>query len=112
MAIRFKCPNPGCQKALSVKDEAAGKKLACPICKKSFTVPVPRAAPGPAPKPAAPVPTAADLEDIAAAALAGGPGDGAAKAAAGPAKEAGTIDFTCDYCDTALHLPAEMAGKK
>ncbi len=31
---------------------------------------------------------------------------------AGPAAAPATVDFTCPYCDTELHLPAELAGKK
>jgi hypothetical protein len=30
----------------------------------------------------------------------------------GPAAAPTTVDFTCPYCDTELHLPAELAGKK
>src|SRR4051812_4111543 len=100
MTIRFKCPNARCQKVLTVKDELAGKRARCPICKQSVTIPVPMAAPPPA-----------DLEDLAAAAFADEPAEKKAAAAA-PRPEARTIDFTCSYCDAELHLPAEMGGKQ
>ncbi len=98
MPIRFKCPNPDCRKALSVNDKAAGKKVACPVCKKPVIVP-------------APVGQAADMEDFAAAALAGDEPLTTRSAAALP-PEARTIDFTCDYCDAELHLSATEAGKQ
>lgn len=44
MPIRVKC---SCGKALSVKDELAGKKVKCPGC--ASAIPVPKAAPAPAP---------------------------------------------------------------
>src|SRR5262245_9756867 len=99
MTIRFKCPNAKCQKVLTVKDELAGKRARCPICKQSVNIPAPFSAP-------------ADLEDFAAAAFAEDPAEKKAAAAAAPPPEARTIDFTCDYCEAALHLPAEMGGKQ
>jgi hypothetical protein len=30
----------------------------------------------------------------------------------GPVEAPTTVDFTCPYCDTELHLPADLAGKK
>jgi hypothetical protein len=89
MVIKFKCPH--CHKALSVKEHLAGKRAPCPACKKVLVIPAPQAAP-------------ADLEEFAARALADEP-----QAAAVPA---GTIDFTCPYCDEALHLPANLGGKQ
>lgn len=99
MPIRFKCPH--CKKPLSVKDHLAGKKGACPACKKPITIP-------------APVAAAADLEEFAARSLADepAPATAAAKADGAPAAPAGTIDFTCPFCDAELHLPAEQGGKQ
>src|SRR5437879_3709240 len=101
MTIRFKCPNAKCQKVLVVKDELAGKRARCPICKQPVSIPAPVSAPPPP-----------DLEAIAAAALAGDPPEKQAVTATAPPPTARTIDFTCSYCDAALHLPAEMAGKQ
>src|SRR5437879_5433237 len=92
MAIRFKCPH--CHKPLSVKDHLAGKKAACPVCKKSMTIPSPLSVP-------------ADVEAFAAEALAEKP----AEAAAAPASTQ-TIEFTCPFCDEELKLSADLAGKK
>src|SRR5262249_31932199 len=36
MTIRFKCPH--CQKPLGVKDQLAGKKAKCPVCKKDIMI--------------------------------------------------------------------------
>ncbi len=56
MTIRFQCPD--CDRALSVKDEAAGKKARCPKCSRLVEVPRPAgeppAEPAPPPEPAAP----------------------------------------------------------
>jgi predicted Zn finger-like uncharacterized protein len=81
--IRVKCP--GCSTALNVKDDAAGKVVACPKCKERIKVaaaesdqvdeaPVPPAAkpkgvvskpaPAPVPKKKAPPPPDEDLDDI------------------------------------------------
>jgi hypothetical protein len=110
MPIRFVCP--GCKKNLSAKDEHAGKKLTCPACKKPLTVP----RPSPAVKPAAPtaegrpVPerlangSPEDVEAAAAALLSDAP-------AAAPG-EATTIEFTCDYCDAPISVPATEADKR
>jgi hypothetical protein len=100
MTIRFKCPNAKCQKVLVVKDELAGKRAKCPICKQSVSIPAPVSAPAPA-----------DLEAFAAAAFAADTAEKKAAAAA-PPPETRTIDFTCNYCDAELHLPAEMGGKQ
>ncbi len=96
MPIRFKCNH--CQKALKVEDALAGKRVACPACKKPVVVPVPTAAP-------------ADLEAFAAAALAEGDNKAKPKEEEKP-KAAGTIDFMCPFCDAELHLSVELAGKK
>ncbi|HYT87166.1 MAG TPA: hypothetical protein VEL76_00470, partial [Gemmataceae bacterium] len=107
MSIRFKCPNPTCKKALTVKDDLAGKKAACPACKKSLTIPRPQ------PAAQVPGPSAEDLEALAAAAFADEPAaPGKAAAAPEPAKDQQTIDFKCEYCDTPLQAPATEAGKK
>lgn len=89
MPIKFKCPN--CQKLLNVRDHLAGKRAACPACKKPLVVPAPQAAP-------------ADLEEFAARAL----GDEQETAAG----QAATIDFACPYCDEPLHLSADLGGKQ
>ncbi|HZY87187.1 MAG TPA: hypothetical protein VFE78_20290, partial [Gemmataceae bacterium] len=111
MPINFNCPH--CHKPLKVKDELAGKKGPCPVCKKPLVVPKPAAAPKaaatpPAPAsngPPAPAPApAVDVEAEAAALFADGP----AKAEAPPQ----FIDFPCPQCDEPLHLDAALAGKK
>lgn len=136
MTIRFKCPNPSCQKALTVKDELAGRKAPCPSCKTTLTIPRPKvpapagpAGAGPAPaadkprpaaKPkapvAAPVAPPPDLEDLAAAALAGEtappPAEKPEADGKAGAKEAAPIVFKCEFCDTELKVPAAEAGKK
>jgi hypothetical protein len=99
MPIKFKCPNPSCQKTLSVKDQLAGKKAACPACKKVLTIPTPPTVATPAP-----AVSGQDAEALAASFLADEP-----KAAA---EEPTTIDFTCPYCDEELHLNGELAGKQ
>ena len=58
MTIKFPCPN--CKKPLKVKEELAGKRAKCPACQKILTIPKPVAAP-------------ADVEALAAAALADKP---------------------------------------
>src|SRR4051812_13491876 len=93
MPIRFKCPH--CKKALGVKDHLAGKKAACPACKKVLVIPAPVSAP-------------ADVEDFAAQALAGPkPAPEAAEK-----KAAQTIDFPCPFCDEELHLDEALGGKQ
>jgi hypothetical protein len=91
MTIRFKCPH--CQKPLSVGDHLAGKKAACPVCKKAIAIPAPV--------------SAADVEAAAAEALA----DKASEKLPEPAATK-TIDFTCPFCDEELKLPADLGGKK
>ncbi len=93
MAIKFKCPNPECTKALSVKDELAGKKAACPKCKKILTIP--------RPQPES-VPTPANLEDFALSALADPVEE---------KQELTTIDFNCPMCDEPVSMALETAGK-
>jgi hypothetical protein len=92
MPIKFKCPN--CQKSLSVKEHLAGKRAPCPACKKALTIPAPTA-------------TAADLEDLAASALADEP-----PPPQQPAEQPTAIDFICPYCDEPLHLSLDLAGKQ
>jgi predicted Zn finger-like uncharacterized protein len=81
--IRIKCP--ACSTALNVKDDAAGKLVACPRCKERIKVPAedsdetddapvrpaakpkaaaPRPAPAPAPKKKVAPPPEEDLDDI------------------------------------------------
>jgi hypothetical protein len=95
MAIKFHCPH--CQKPLNVRDQFAGRRAACPACKKSLTVPTKSVLP------AAPSTPSPELEELAAAALSDEPA----------AQEAPkTIDFTCFYCDAELHLTPDLAGKQ
>jgi hypothetical protein len=91
MTIRFKCPH--CRKPLGVKDNQAGKRVACPVCKKAVVIPAPRAQP-------------ADLEAFAAAALA----DPAAETKPEPSNQ--TIDFTCPFCDEDVKVAFELGGKQ
>src|SRR5437588_4867480 len=35
----IRCPNPGCQQSMQVPDNAVGRNVMCPKCKKPFTVP-------------------------------------------------------------------------
>lgn len=111
MPIKFPCPH--CKKVLSVKDHLAGKKGPCPSCKKILTVPLGSSAVlpvaptnGKTKAPEAKVePPSEDAEAAAAAALADEP----------PAEETAAatfIDFTCPFCDEALHLSADLAGKR
>src|SRR5438067_4047028 len=58
----IRCPNPGCQQSMQVPDNAVGRNVMCPKCKKPFTVPGPvpvgaGVAAGPATGRAASVPT-------------------------------------------------------
>ena len=39
MPITFQCPNPECKRRMTVKDELAGKKGSCPVCKQRIVVP-------------------------------------------------------------------------
>src|SRR5439155_24176779 len=115
MPIRFKCPH--CKKGLVVKEQMAGKKAACPACKKVLSVPATVSAP-------------ADLEAFAAAALADQPvtpppqtdgksdgkvdgkTNGRTDGAAPPSAPAPAIEFNCEFCDTRLKFDADMGGKK
>jgi hypothetical protein len=119
MAIKFLCPS--CKKVVSVKDEFAGKRGKCPHCGNVLTVPAPtrppttsgppaakRATPPPSPRPIRapkPPPGPVDLDAAAADALRDEPKPEAAVAST-------TIDFNCPMCDTELHLPLDLAGKR
>ena len=94
MTIRFKCSH--CQKPLSVKDHLAGKKAACPVCKKVIVIPA-----------ATQLPPLVDVESMAAEALADKPAEKPAEPVSTK-----TIDFTCPFCDEELKLPADLGGKK
>ena len=91
MTIRIKCPH--CKKTLGVKDHLAGKKVACPVCKKGLKIP-------------APVSTASDVEDLAAAAFAD------ASRPAEPPKQSKPIAFTCPFCDAEVSVAYELGGKQ
>ena len=41
MSLEFACTNPECEKALSISDEYAGKKIRCPGCRAVMTAPLP-----------------------------------------------------------------------
>jgi len=41
MSLEFACTNPECEKALSISDEYAGKKIRCPGCRTVMTAPLP-----------------------------------------------------------------------
>jgi hypothetical protein len=92
MAIKFSCPN--CGKALSVKDQLAGKRGACSGCKKVITIPFPLAAPH-----------HEDVEALAREAFADEP-------AAAPVEDSRTIDFTCPMCDEPIKVGYDLGGKQ
>jgi hypothetical protein len=92
MAIKFSCPN--CGKALSVKDQLAGKRGACSGCKKVITIPYPVAAPH-----------HDDVEAMAREAFADEP-------AAAPVEDTRTIDFTCPMCDEPVKVGYDLGGKQ
>jgi len=91
MSIKVNCPE--CKKAYVAKSEMAGKKVRCASCQKAFTIP-------------APVAQAADLEALAAAALADEP------EAPQEAPEQATFEFTCDYCEEKVKIGTDLAGKQ
>ncbi len=93
MAIRFRCPS--CKKSLTVKDEMAGRRAACPVCKKGFKIPAPRA-------------KAADVEALAAATLSDEPQQQQTEEQQPP----DTFEFTCPFCDEEVKVAADMAGKR
>lgn len=93
MTIRFKCPL--CDKALAVKDELGGRRGACPACKQAILIPRTAASP-----------TAAELEAMAAEALAEEP------KARPLAPVAVPIKFTCTFCDEENEFPADLGGKQ
>jgi hypothetical protein len=120
MPIKFQCPH--CKKALTARDELAGKKAVCNGCKKPLTIPPPApppaaappavaakppsdikraAAPAPPPKPKRPN---LDVEELAASLLSDQP----AGAAAAPE----VIEFTCEYCDAPVRVAVALAGKR
>lgn len=89
MQIRFRCRH--CKKSLAVKQELAGKKAKCPVCKQPIVIP-------------APVTEPADVEDLAMQALADEP----AQQEAAPK----SIDFECEYCGEVVSMALDMAGKR
>ena len=115
MSIKFLCSH--CKKVLSVKDQLAGKRGKCPHCGTVVLVPVPAkpasapaairpAQPPAASPPPAPPPPPADLDALAAAALADEPKSD------GPPAAPTTIDFECPMCGEKLHMPLNLAGKR
>lgn len=112
MPIKFTCPH--CKRGFVFKDQFAGKKGACPGCKKIVTIPnaaptapaPPKPPPAPAKAEPPPLPAApADIEAHAAALFADEP------KLAEPA-ETKTIDFNCPYCDEPIQLSPDLAGKR
>jgi hypothetical protein len=110
MPIRVTCS--GCKTTLAVKDHLAGKRVKCPKCQSPLSVP--------AAKKVAPAVSQAELEALAAAALADEPATPPPVSAAstgsngsnGQAAAKAPIKFTCEYCDAAIEMEAELAGKK
>lgn len=106
MSIKFRCPH--CEKALSVKDQLAGKKGTCPGCKKVVIVPMSgvgaRANGTPAPPAAPKAVMPADVEAEAAAVLSDKPAEQADA-------EPQNIDFNCPMCDDPISAPIADAGK-
>ena len=93
MPIKFRCPNPECKKPLVVKDELAGKRAACPACKKPLKIPAPAAKPG-------------DVDALALAALSETP------QAAAPVAAPKFVKMECPMCAEAVEFPASEAGKR
>src|SRR4051794_4281027 len=92
MPIRFKCPS--CQKALSVKDEYAGKRAACPACKKPMQIPAPV--------------KHEDAEALAMSAFADAP-----KPAAIVEKAVGQpVKMECPWCMEEVEFAADTRGKQ
>lgn len=96
MPIRFQCP--GCKKPLSVKEQMAGKKASCPVCRTSFTIPKPKQKAAPQPKPA-------DVEALAAAALGGFEQEEEAQAQQ-------YVEMTCPFCEEDVKFDIESNGKR
>jgi hypothetical protein len=94
MSIKFNCSH--CHKSLKVSHELAGKKAHCPGCKRIITIPT-----------LDPLP--ADIEELAAAAFTD---ETKSEAVAAPQPQAAPIKFTCFYCDEAIQVDAELAGKQ
>jgi hypothetical protein len=107
MPIRITCPH--CKRGMLVDERLAGKKGKCKACQQIITVPTLPASNSPTAEtaPAAPQAAApADVEAEAAALFADEP-----KPAEQPV-ETKTIDLNCPFCDEAIHLPADLAGKR
>lgn len=107
MPIKITCPH--CKRGMSVDERMAGKKGRCKACQQILTVPMlatgtPQA--DAAPKAAPPPPPPADVETEAAALFADEP-----KPVETPV-DTKTIDFNCPFCDEAIHLPVDLAGKR
>ncbi len=106
MPIRITCPH--CKRGMLVDERLAGKKGKCKACQQILTVPSLPASNSSAtasspPEPQAPA--SADVEAEAAALFADEP------KTEEPA-EVKTIDFNCPYCDEAIQLSADLAGKR
>src|SRR5438105_1252180 len=92
MPITFQCPNPNCQRRMTVKDELAGKRGTCTACKQPIVVPsangtaAPAAAAKPPTAPAAAKPAATPLKPRVAAAAPPAPATAKAPSAAPAAK--------------------------
>lgn len=107
MPIRITCPH--CNRGMLVDERLAGKKGRCKACQQVLTVPPLPASNSSAAESASAAPQAAapaDVEAEAAALFADEP-----KPAEQPV-ETKTIDLNCPFCDEAIHLPADLAGKR
>jgi hypothetical protein len=62
MSIKLRCPQPACGKALTLRDEWAGKKVKCPACGSALVAPKPAAPAGG--EPAAPARSPAPEEAV------------------------------------------------
>lgn len=93
MAIAFSCPQ--CGKGYRVKDELAGKPVACKECAAPMRVPAPVAAPA--------VPHH-EAESVAEAALKEAPAE--------PDSPPDEIEFECPNCIESVKIDAKFAGKQ
>lgn len=103
MPIKFACSS--CQKLLRVKDELAGKRAACPSCKKVILIPqASTLVSGTSPTGTTAELKQEELEDLASSLLV------ERKEAA--AQATAVIEMTCPHCDAELKLPENLAGKQ
>src|SRR5579871_6775567 len=116
MPIRITCPH--CQRGMLVDERLAGKKGRCKACQQPITVP---------PLPTSNNSSAPQTSTAPAASSTNGEKDGAAAPVDVEAEAAAlfsdepkveepvqtqTIDFNCPFCDEAIKLSADLAGKR